>query len=133
MKLGLDPAVLALIKLLCERFPLAFFLFEQRRRPLKVGIHRDILAALAGVVSESELSIALRVYVSNKAYRSRLVVGATRIDLNGEGAGIVTPEQTGVASKHNAVATDTTPPTVKRLGLADLKAAALRRKASGGC
>jgi hypothetical protein len=34
----------AAIALLAETFPKCFAVFEQRRRPLKVGIHNDILA-----------------------------------------------------------------------------------------
>jgi len=39
-------AVESTIDLLCERFAKAFARFEQRRQPLKIGIHRDVLAAL---------------------------------------------------------------------------------------
>ena len=44
------------INLLCERFPRAFARFEQRRQPLKIGIHRDVLAALE--VPEKDLARA---------------------------------------------------------------------------
>jgi sRNA-binding protein len=56
-------AVESTIDLLCERFPKAFARFEQRRQPLKIGIHRDVLAALE--VPEKDLARALRIYVSN--------------------------------------------------------------------
>jgi len=84
-------AVESTIDLLCERFAKAFARFEQRRQPLKIGIHRDVLAALE--VPEKGLARALRIYVSNRVYRDRLRVGATRIDLNGNPAGVVTPDQ----------------------------------------
>jgi len=141
-------AVESTINLLCERFPRAFARFEQRRQPLKVGIHRDVLAA--GLeLPEKDLKIALRIYVSNRVYRDRLRVGATRIDLNGEPAGVVTPEQVptpkdGVAAKPHsnpAVGNPSTSPQppastaavgaksqVKRMSLADLRAAAQQRK-----
>jgi ProP effector len=81
------------IDLLAERFPACFARYEARRKPLKVGIKADILAALGGAITERELSIALRIYTSNEVYRRRLVEGAARIDLKGEPAGAVTPEQ----------------------------------------
>jgi|SRR5262245_37598511 len=151
----LTTAIESTISLLCERFPRAFARFEQRRQPLKVGIHRDVLAA--GLeVPEKDLKIALRIYVSNRVYRSRLRVGATRIDLNGNPAGVVTPEQVahlrprangelngasremaqGAAHGINTVAAPPEQPalkpsaiaSVKRMSLADLRAAAQRRR-----
>ena len=115
--------------------------FEQRRRPLKIGIHRDVLAALE--VPEKDLARALRIYTANAIYRRRLHVGATRIDLNGSPAGVVTPDQVAHLAKpvkqmaQGAVTATTEPPAlkpsaiagVKRMSLADLRAAAQRRKA----
>jgi ProQ/FINO family len=54
--------IAATIELLAETYPRCFFIFEQRRRPLKVGIHHDILAALDGAITPRELGIALRFY-----------------------------------------------------------------------
>lgn len=82
----------AALDLLCETFPKAFAHYQMRRRPLKIGIHLDILAALGGAVTEAELSVALRCYTVNKVYCSRLRAGATRFDLAGEPAGVVSPE-----------------------------------------
>jgi ProP effector len=121
--------VTAVIELLCERYPRTFFQYERRRVPLKVGIHRDILAELDGAVNELELSSALRVYTGNRVYRDRLRVGATRVGLNGEPAGSVTQEQARFAAKRNTAPPNPTPPAIKRLTLQDLKAAALKRKA----
>ena len=122
-----------------DLFPKCFVHYEARRRPLKLGIHLDLITALVGAVTPAELCRALRIYVSNKIYRSRLQAGATRINLNGEPAGIVTPEQAVAPAKRPApnpkpiprVSPETTasmlPPT-KRLSLADLRAAGERRK-----
>jgi ProP effector len=123
---------LALIELLAERFPI-FQLYERRRAPLKVGIDRDVLAALDGAVSPDELSYALRNYVYNKVYRSRLVAGAQRYDLNGEPAGTVTPEQAQQAApKPPRLSSPPPSPTPsaapKRPGLAELRAAAAERR-----
>ena len=141
-----DPAISAVLELLTETYPKCFALFERRRRPLKIGIHEDILVALAGAVTPEELSAALRVYVTNGVYRSRLIAGATRIDLAGEPAGVVTPEQvpppprrihkaaapvkTQAESRLSAAA-DKPEKARLRLSLADLRAAAKLRAAGG--
>jgi len=89
----------ALLELLCVRFPSCFVLFEQRRRPLKIGIHLDILAEVGDAIKQEELSEALRCYTHNQVYRSRLIAGATRVDLNGLPAGFVTEKQEASAKK----------------------------------
>jgi ProP effector len=114
------------IALLCERFPKCFAQYEARRRPLKVGIHHDILAKLDGALTPDELGKALQVYVLNKVYRQRLRAGATRIDLDGNPAGIVTPQQATPFVKRPEPKPPPAPPP--KSSLADLKAAALRRK-----
>jgi sRNA-binding protein len=54
--------------LLVETWPITFSVYEARRRPLKLGIHLDILAALDGAVTPQELGQALRRYVSNHVF-----------------------------------------------------------------
>ena len=85
-----DATVAAVIALLAERWPATFAIHEKKRRPLKVGIHVEILSALNGAVTWPELSKALACYVANSVYLSRISVGATRFGLNGEFAGEVT-------------------------------------------
>ena len=82
----------AVLALLCETFPKAFVHYEARRHPLKINIRDDLRAALAGAVTDAELAHALRVYCGNRVYRSRLIAGATRIDLDGRACGEVSPE-----------------------------------------
>jgi sRNA-binding protein len=118
------------IKLLSEKFPAAFGCHERERRLLKIGIHLDILTALKGAVTPDELKHALHVYTANRLYRAQLQVGATRIDLAGKPAGVVTAKQ---AIKALVTAEQITSPPMgapgpHRLSLTDLKAAALRRK-----
>lgn len=136
-----DQTIGAIFELLAERWPSCFAIFEKHRRPLKIGIHNDILAALEGAVTEAELKRALRVYVSNRVYRSRLVAGAARIGLAGEPAGTVTEQQEAarpaVARAAKAPSIPAAPPAkmtttgaTPRLSLADLRAAALQRKAA---
>jgi sRNA-binding protein len=130
----------------------------QEHKPLKIGIHLDIIAA--GVVSGTEARLALRAYVNRRQYQAALAAGGTRYDLDGRPSGEVgTVAQefarksiarhkhrlslraiakykaaTGMVTKTSAkpeqVQLDATLPSVRRLGLADLKAAARRRKAA---
>jgi ProQ/FINO family len=46
-----DATVEAVILLLAERWPAAFKVHEGRRKPLKVGIHLDVMAAIDGAVT----------------------------------------------------------------------------------
>lgn len=129
----------AVVALLAERWPRCFSVFEQRRRPLKLGIHRDIATVLEGAVTVQELRSALRFYVSNTWYlRAAMVVGAARIDLDGNPSGSVTAEEADAAAARSAsrkrnrrpVSTPVpAPPPPKRIGLADLKREAQARKA----
>jgi sRNA-binding protein len=79
----------ALIARLATLFPQTFFIYEQRRQPLKVGIHHD----LAGVMPERELNMALGMYTRNTGYLRSMQEGAERIDLSGNPVGVVTAEQ----------------------------------------
>jgi hypothetical protein len=126
----IDPTIDAALELLCERFPAAFFRYEARRRPLKIGIHLDVLAVLDGAITPAELGRALRVYVLNQAYRRRLVAGATRIDLDGKAAGVVSAEHATPTLARKPAPKPSAPP-VKRLGIKDLRAIARARKAGG--
>ena len=85
-------AALDLIGVLAERFPACFAVNPSYRRPLKLGIHLDILAQLSDTIAPRDLSAALRIYVSNVKYLKALVAGADRVDLNGMPAGTVTAE-----------------------------------------
>jgi ProP effector len=134
-----------MIELLAERLPQAFAVYERRRRPLKVGIHLDILVALDGAVTEAELRHALRVYCTNIGYFDRCRIGAVRIDLAGNECGVVTAEQAGHAAeaygrilakraRRKATARKQSQKAVqpvqrKRDGFAALREAARRRKA----
>jgi ProP effector len=88
---------LATITMLATRWPQAFWVLETRRRPLKVGIHLDVMAA--GGFSKPELRAALRAYTINVAYRRSLAARAERIGLDGGAAGWVTPEQAAGAAR----------------------------------
>jgi ProP effector len=137
------------IALLEERIPKAFFVREVKRRPLKVGIRNDVIARLDGALTPSELSNALRTYCRNRAYLEHMRPGAIRIDLDGNFAGTVSTDDAKRATEelarrllkaaarreaaaaagpvHSSPAPMSEKP--KRLGLADLKQAALARRA----
>ena len=131
-------AIAAAIALLAETFPRCFSVYQERRRPLKLGIHLDIQAALDGAITPTELHAALGAYCSNQSYLGALRTGAWRLDLNGEPAGVVTTDEEAHAKTAlarikakraaRAAAAKAQAPPVKRLSLADLKAAALARK-----
>jgi ProP effector len=134
----------AAIALLAEAFPTAFAIYEVKRRPLKVGIHADVLAALNGAMTPAELGLALRRYCGNSVYLSRLLRGACRYDVDGQHAGDVTAEEEERAKARLAArlakakpqqpsAPKAKPqqqpkivPAPKRDSLADLKAASRR-------
>jgi ProP effector len=123
----------ACIALLCEQFPQCFRILEYRRRPLKIGIHHDILAKLGGAITPPELAHALRWYCGNGGYLRNTLKGAWRIDLDGKPSGAVTAEEEASAKSRLAARSKTNanikpPPAPKRLTLADLKAAALARR-----
>ena len=75
-------AAAAVIDTLAEKWPNAFFADPQKRRPLKVGVHLDILEALPGV-NKKTLSAALRFYTRHPCYVQAVVKGQARVDLSG--------------------------------------------------
>ena len=89
-----DPEISACIDLLAEAFPKCFYVWEQRRQPLKINIHEDILTRLAGVITRREIRAALGRYTNNKIYQRRLRAGAIRFDLDGQPAGTVSAKET---------------------------------------
>jgi|GraSoiStandDraft_47_1057283.scaffolds.fasta_scaffold248263_2 RNA chaperone ProQ/FINO-like protein len=125
------------IGLLANKFPAAFSCVDRERRPLKIGIHYDILAALGDAVTPDELKHALRVYTANSFYRAQLRPGVTRIDLAGKPAGVVAEQVKPKPPPPKPPPPKPPPPSPKpppqplaarRMSLADLRAAARRRK-----
>jgi sRNA-binding protein len=84
-------AVMATVSLLAERYPAAFFVFEGRRRPLKIGIAADICEAMPEVNKE-HLQWALARYCMSPGYLRSLTSGVVRVGLGGDAAGTVTDE-----------------------------------------
>ncbi len=82
-----------LIAYLCERFP-ACFILDGEAKPLKIGIFQDLAERLAddAKVSKTLLRSALRQYTSSWRYLHGVKAGATRVDLDGNEAGVLTEE-----------------------------------------
>ena len=126
------------IALLASLFPNTFALFQERRKPLKLGIHLDLESALGEV---ELLPAALGHYCRNIAYMRSQRAGAKRIDLDGNDAGEVTAEQAANAEKAvaglraaawkrkqaKAVIVEPVPKPLARDGMSALRAAARRR------
>jgi hypothetical protein len=81
------------IAVLADLWPAAFSVFEGRRKPLKVGIDRDIIEAANGAITTTELRLGLSYYVGNAGYLSACTEGVDRINLYGEPAGRVSHEE----------------------------------------
>ena len=78
----------ATIARLAQLFPSCFYVARRQRRPLKIGIGRD-LAALDLGIGRRELGSALAWYVNGIDYLQGLRVGAERIGLDGAPSGLV--------------------------------------------
>jgi ProP effector len=137
----------AAIALLAKLFPKAFAVHEARRRPLKVGIAADLVAAVAGAIKPHELALALAHYCNNRVYLVRLRAGAGRIVLDGNPCGVVTIEEQRAAAEKLATrllkavrkkkvpppTPEPTPAGPRRITLHDLRElATLRRHAGAG-
>jgi ProP effector len=85
--------IAAVITLLAEWFPRTFFVYERRRKPLKLRIDLDLQAALTGAITPAELHRALRCYCGNEAYLRGTLKSAWRVDLAGNPVGAVTPDE----------------------------------------
>jgi ProP effector len=133
---------------LAARFPRCFSLFERERWPLKIGIYEDIRTA-APDIAVADVLFALRIYCANPCYLRRSQRGVPRIDLQGRTVGAVTSKEAAHAKRRlerQQVRKRERPPKaerrsaprkagqgrtfVRRLGLADLKAAALARRSA---
>ena len=80
----------AVIALLASRWPWAFSVWPEYRRPLNRGIFFDLEQALGDAVTPESLSEALGYYVNHPAYWGRCTAGANRLNLAGQPEGVVT-------------------------------------------
>ena len=94
-----DPVVLTIGKLQ-KRFPKAFPKNPLPKVPLKIGIFEDLLAhATELALSETELRAAIKIWCRGSRYWTSMVEGAIRVNLSGEEAGRVSPEDGVRATK----------------------------------
>jgi ProP effector len=139
----MTPKPSSTIELLAELYPQTFVAERWKpHRPLKCGIHLDL--AERGTPVHGRV---LNYYTWLRMYLKAIVEGATRYDLDGQPAGVVTAEEATEAVRRLAVLTRRAlensgkplpakpepapaPEPPKRLSLSDLKAAAQARKAS---
>jgi ProP effector len=114
----------------------------QKRRPLKIGIAKDIQTRLLEVPAEV-IGHAMRIYCSDRRYLAGLIAGAPRVDLTGARCGEVTRDEANSAKLRlealrraqtrtpaKEAATVAEKQDKPKLGLAGLKAAARARSAA---
>lgn len=82
-------------ELAAERFPGCIARKDDAKRPLKVGIAREMRAS--GFLSRSRVRNLLKHYVSRPTYLACLKTGAARVGLDGLPAGAVTEDQADAA------------------------------------
>ena len=86
------PASAPNILALAETYPACFD--GENPRPLKLGIHRDLMAA---GFEKAAVKRTLARYCNRPRYRKALRAGAIRIDLQGQPAGVVTAAEAETA------------------------------------
>ncbi len=84
---------------LIAKYPQAFFDDPRRRKPLKIGIHQDILADESNELAAYQLTSALRWYTGAYGYQLCLRQGAERVALDGSAAGEVSEVDAKAASE----------------------------------
>ena len=93
-----------LLEIFRDRWPQVFPRNSRQVRPLAIGIHRDLAAALPGH-SHRQLGAVFSLfrYLAGPAYFQALLRGGPRYDLEGNPRGEVTPEEQEQAKRDLAV------------------------------
>jgi sRNA-binding protein len=91
-----NEAALALIDAFCAKWPQAFYADPRQRKPLKVGIHNDIHAAMPDI-SRRTLSRALQYYARHPCYLQAVAKSQPRVDLAGVELGQVSEHERDMA------------------------------------
>ena len=86
------------IAYLAKQFPLCF-IAEGEAKPLKIGIFQDLVKRLENEtgISKTQLRSALRLYTTSWRYLYGIKVGAERVDLDGNGCGVLEQEHVDFA------------------------------------
>jgi ProP effector len=136
------------IAALADLFPKTFTAERWKpHKPLKIGIHTDLIAA--GILTPREVRNALAAYTKHRMYLAAVAAGGFRFDLNGNPAGEVTSVEAAHALESlarldaaakdmalhakTALATSKAPipkPQAKAASIADLRVAAAARRAA---
>lgn len=88
-----DPLVL-IIGTLQKKFPAAFPKNPAPKVPLKIGIHKDILAQAEQLgIDKTDLRAAIKRWCWGNRYWDCLLEGAIRLDLEGNAVGEVSKEE----------------------------------------
>jgi hypothetical protein len=74
---------------LAKRFPHCIRKFRKPKLPLKIGITADIINACPDL-NPNDIANAVADYCSGASYHAAMIEGASRVDLDGNAAGIVT-------------------------------------------
>jgi sRNA-binding protein len=130
-------AATGILLALRQRWPDTFPRLSARtRRPLKIGIGDDIIAALPDI-PPALISLALGIYVNSAPYFVACTTGTPRIDLDGKPAGVVSPAEAAHAREKleqrrpKKPKPSPAPAAPRRITLSDLRAAAARRRNMG--
>jgi len=83
------PTAMAMIEMLCQRYPKTFTQKPHEMQPLARGI-REAIIADAPDLPHSIVSQALALYAARSCYLRACIVGAPRIDLSGKVVDVVT-------------------------------------------
>jgi len=126
---------IGVLLMLRRRWPQTFARLNARaRRPLKVGIAGDLLAALPDI-PPALISIALAIYANSASYFAACIEGAPRIDLDGKSAGVVSPDEAAHAraqldkcQRREKPKASPAPEAPRRVTFTELRAAAARRR-----
>ena len=84
---------------LIARYPQALFEDPRERKPLKIGIHKDVLADDANALAGYQLTSAMRWYTGALGYQLAIKENAERVDLTGAAAGVVSAEDAKAAAE----------------------------------
>ena len=83
------PTAMAMIEMLCQRYPKTFTQKPHEMQPLARGI-REAIIADAPDLPDSIVSQALALYAARFCYLRACIAGAPRIDLSGKVVDVVT-------------------------------------------
>jgi sRNA-binding protein len=88
-----------LIEQLALVYPKTFFVEQNARRPLAIGIHRELRSDASHGLTDAELRTALHRYCTSPGYLASMIEGTDRVGLDGLAVGSVSAEAVAPAVK----------------------------------